>query len=106
MKYFITGTHAYGPITEDSDLDIVMLIEDAEQIRDFVGKHFIGAYQTTRQQDYPQGGFYFDLLGIKINIIMAIDEAEFAKWNKRTERMKEFEPIADRQQRIDFFNEG
>ncbi len=106
MKYFITGTHAYGPVTEDSDLDIVMLKDDAEQIRSFIQKHHIATYQTEKQEAYDNGGFYFDLLGIKINIIIAIDEADFAEWKEKTERMKEFEPIKDRQQRIDFFNEN
>ena len=105
MEYFITGTHSYGPATEDSDLDIVLLADDAEQIREYMEKHFITTYQTERQVEYPQGGFYFDLLGIKINIIIALDNTEFDKWKKRTERMKEFEPIENREHRIEVFNE-
>ena len=106
MKYFITGTHAYGPVTKDSDLDIVLVQDDAIDLFLFLKQKGIEPYKTKKQEGYKGASFYFDLLGIKINIIIAIDEAEFAEWKEKTERMKEFEPIKDRQQRIDVFNEG
>ena len=106
MKYFITGTHAYDPVTEDSDLDIVLVQDDAIDLFLFLKQKGIEPYKTKKQEGYKGGSFYFNLLGVKINIVAAADEGDFYIWKKRTERMKEFEPIKDRQQRIDVFNEG
>ena len=77
MEYFITGTHAYGPATEDSDLDIVLMTDAANQIADFLHTHGIKTYQTEKQEAYDDGGFYFDLLGIQINIIIVADKKDF-----------------------------
>ena len=106
MKYFITGTHAYGPVTKDSDLDIVLVQDDALDLFEFLGRKGVEPYRTKGQEGYKGGSFYFDLMSIKINIVVAANEDDFYIWKKKTERMKTFEPIEDRQQRIDFFNEG
>lgn len=105
MKYFITGTHAYGPVTKGSDLDIVVLKQDAKNIEQFINKHFIPIHQTDIQLSYKNGGFYFNIGFIKVNIIIAEDQKEFDLWYKRTERMKQYEPIKSREERIAFFNE-
>ncbi len=107
MKYLITGTHAYGPVRLDSDLDIVMMIDDAHLMRLFLITQGIWMYRTSAQDSYgPIGGFYFDLATMRVNIIIANNEWEFDEWKWRTERMKGMPDIHDREERIAAFNDG
>ena len=106
MNFLLTGTRVYGPATEDSDLDIVVKLNDVHEIVLFLAKHGIIHYRTPGQDLYGVvGGFYFDLAGITINIIIAESGPEFKEWERRTERMKKLSPIEDRGRRIDVFNE-
>ena len=106
MEYIVTGTRAYVPVTPDSDLDIVLISGDAMDLASLLLKHRIKTYQTEAQQEYKDlGGYYFDLLGIRINIIVAHDNIAFEEWKKKTERMQEFLPIENRKERIAFFSE-
>lgn len=109
MKYVITGTQVYGPARDDSDLDIVVLADDVQSINEFIIKHGIEIYQTQKQKDYDGGGFYFELFGIEVNIIIATDDAELKHWEAATEEMKTIEPIKNREERVitfrKFFND-
>ena len=105
MEFVVTGTHSYGPAKPESDLDIVLMKIDVLKMHRFLASHNIEIYQTPSQDIYQdKGGFYFDLSGIKINIIVAIDEENFKYWKDRTEKMRGVPPIEDRQERIDIFN--
>jgi len=127
MKFFVTGTHAYGPYTDDSDLDIVVLKWDAFLIAEHIDRKGINVYRTISQDQYDNvlhsttsdgredvcGSFYFNLgLTIpgksdqmKVNIISVNDENEFICWKYATEQMKKLkEPISDRQKRLNLFN--
>lgn len=122
MKFIITGTHAYGPVSPGSDLDIVVLPKGAEQLMAFLSEHSIPTYRTPGQDEYGDaGGFYFNLgrdaVGllledledkytpgcIQVNIIIAADEFDFEWWKEQTEKMKKLPPIEDREKRIDTF---
>lgn len=106
LEFFITGTHAYGPARPDSDLDIVVKLKDISRIALFLADHGIKFYKTPGQDEYgPTGGFYFSLAGIEVNIIIAEDELDFEEWRRRTERMKKFAPIHDKEERKLIFNE-
>ncbi len=106
MKFFITGTHAYGPVNPDSDLDIVVMANEVQVILDFLADHGIEYYRTPGQDSYGDaGGFYFDLGGIEVNIIIAADAIAFKEWKRRTEKMKDLAPIEDREERVAVFNE-
>jgi hypothetical protein len=105
MDFFITGTHAYGPIGPDSDLDIVVKAVDSTSIMDFLGSQGIRTYTTEGQREYGKmGGFYFDLAGIKINIIIAEHDDAYVEWKIKTEKMKRLPPIPDRDLRVRVFN--
>ena len=105
MEFIITGTHSYGPAKPKSDLDIILMKIDVLKMHRFLASHNIEIYQTPSQDMYQnKGRFYFDLSGIKINIIVAIDEKDFKYWKDRTEKMRGVPPIEDRQKRIDLFN--
>jgi len=104
MHFLVTGTRAYGPANKDSDLDIVVLYKDVQSITNFLIEHNISAYSTPEQEDYGDlGGFYFNLADIRVNIIIAHDEAELALWNIRTEKMKKLPYIEDRATRLAVF---
>lgn len=105
MEFLLTGTQVYGPTNDKSDLDIVVKRHDAADIIGFLGNHNIKTYRTPGQDEYgAMGGFYFDLAGIKVNIIIAENEVDFQRWKSCTEGMKKFPPIEDRKTRITAFN--
>lgn len=104
MKFLITGTHAYGPVSPDSDLDIVMMPDGAHLITLFLQVHKIEMYRTPAQDSYgPEGGFYFNLATMRVNIIIVPNEQEYDQWKLGTDRMKEISPIEDREERIGTF---
>ena len=104
-KYIVTGTSVYGPQTSDSDIDIVVLPQEAKEIqRELTDKKI---YRTEAQEDYGDlGGFYFMLGGLTFNIIIAANKEEFELWERRTERMKGFSPYEERAERHFVFQEG
>jgi len=102
MDFIITGSRAYGPAREDSDLDIVVKSCDIESMTDYLLDHNIQTYSTSDQESYA--GFYFNIAGIKINIIVAEYEADFRLWEHRTDIMKKMSPIEDREKRLATFN--
>lgn len=105
MDYLVTGTRVYGPAKSNSDLDIVVKYKDVGSLVAFLEKHKILSYTTEDQALYGDGGgFYFDLGGIKINIIVAINDAEFNKWKIRTKYMLTQDSIEDREERLKVFN--
>ncbi len=103
MKFLITGTHAYGPTSENSDLDIVLLHKDVIKIETFLALNKIETYQTEIQCTYDPGGFYFKIDDIEINIIIAVSKDDFNAWKTATRMMKKINPIDDRTERIDKF---
>ncbi len=106
LRYLLTGTRVYGPATEDSDLDIVMKYDGAYKLVQFCKKHDIEIYKTEGQDEYgDDGGFYFDLGFIKVNVIIAGSDRPFEQWERLTEKMKKIAPIHDRERRILVFNE-
>ena len=100
---FITGTQAYGVTTEDSDIDVVMYTVEMQLLKEVLHRADINTYKSPIQiaQGYP--GFYFDLMGGTINIIVVDDEKTYNQWQYATERMQGMTPIADREERIRIF---
>ncbi len=106
MDFLLTGTRVYGPAKHDSDLDIVVMYDEVYKIYNYLYKHNISLSRTPAQDSYGvDGGFYFDIAGIKVNIIVANSVPELEVWKERTERMKTISPISDRETRIATFNE-
>jgi len=105
MDFLLTGSHVYGPVQPDSDLDIVVMYDDVLKIHAYLIEHKIEVYNTPTQDSYGDaGGFYFKLAGIEVNIIVAGNESEFNWWRERTEKMKTLPPIEDRDKRLAMFN--
>ena len=105
MNPFVTGTQAYGPVTDGSDIDIVIHVDYASEFEKYLHSHGIETYRTEQQLagDYP--GFYFDFFIIKINIIVTNTEG-MLWWKAHTENMRKYHlNIVDREERIRLFNE-
>jgi len=102
-RVLLTGTRAYGPVTEDSDYDVVMLYQDAKAICNLLMLLNVKMIDS-RHIDPAYKGFYFKLNELeKVQIIVADTEQEFAAWKRATERMKKEPPIEDREKRIECF---
>lgn len=104
MEFIVTGTCAYGPQTENSDLDIVLYRKDAEKLEDYLVKHKIPIHNPETLWEYHNGGYYFNLGSLRFNIIGARDNQEFELWKKRTEGMKKWAPIENRDRRLEVFH--
>ncbi len=103
----LTGTAVYGPLSENSDIDIVLLEKDAIIVWESLdGK----GYRTEAQNEYQQitqlGGFYFDIGPLKFNIIVVADQKQLGEWKKDTDDMKKLPPIEDREKRLQTFHFG
>ncbi len=103
-QYLITGTRVYGPVTKDSDLDIVITEKIQTELTTWLDKNNLETYQTSAQNLYENGGFYFNLGPIKINFILTTKGAEFDLWKIRTDEMKKLPEVKDREARIQLFN--
>lgn len=101
MDCIVTGTHAYGPVTDRSDLDIVLKSEDARTLYYFLSDHDI-PITYTYENTYDSESFYFTLGEIRVNII-SVDREDFAWWRQQTELMKRIPPIKKRSERIKTF---
>ena len=101
--FIITGTAAYGPQTPGkSDIDIVLMEEDAQELLDILADWRIHWHEGI--EGYAAGAFYFQLGGLKFNIIRCNSPEDFTSWRNRTEYMKKLPPIADREERLRVFN--
>jgi hypothetical protein len=80
MKAFITGSHAYGCPHNESDLDLVVLMnkEDLEYIRNVFPEARSGS------------GFRFGSL----NLIVCISETAFNVWKETTGNLREIRPVS------------
>lgn len=101
--FIITGTAAYGPQTPGkSDIDIVLMEEDAQELLDILADWRIHWYKADTGS--AADSFYFQLGGLWFNIIRCLTHDEFTSWRNRTEYMKKLPPIADREERLRVFN--
>lgn len=104
--FVLTGTGVYGPQAPgQSDIDIVLRLEDAEALIKFLCEHYID-WEAPYYERYEEGAAgYFELGPIRFNIIVA-DEEAFQWWRAQTDRMKKFAPIEDRAERLRVFRGG
>jgi len=106
MKILITGTSAYGPRGEDSDIDIVLFANDSYKLESDLRRARINTYQTQSQMENEgYDGYIFRITADfpSINIIEVSDEKEFKCWEFATNEMKKLKPILSRLKRIEEF---
>lgn len=101
MKCLLTGSRVYGPATEKSDIDIVVMEDDAIIIKHDLRKQ--GVKVKTKNNRYMNSSFYFCLGGLKFNIVIATDEGEYERWKQATEQMKTIRPVLNRKERYKTF---
>src|SRR5574343_166727 len=105
MNAFVTGTQAYGPVTDKSDIDIVIHLDYADAFEKYLHSHGIHTYRTEAQLRGAYQGFYFEFFICKINIIVSDDEG-MDWWKCQTENMRKHHVnVEDREERIRLFNE-
>jgi hypothetical protein len=80
VKPFLTGSHAYGTPHKDSDIDIVMMIDDAD-LEEVLGEN--DEFETKGEHS---GGNPSYLIG-NVNFIV-VDKLEYDCWLEATNMMK------------------
>jgi len=111
INYVTTGSRVYGVHKLESDLDLAMLTPDCKRIRKGLEAKGFKIEQTEAQGRYgDDGGFYFNLFGIKFNIISVGDDCDLEAWADATKEMLSADPIEDKKERSivfrNIFNES
>ena len=103
MEYAVVGSRVYGGAKSDSDLDIVMLEEEAAELRMELKKLGINIENNppTTVEEYRdfQDNFYFRLGEMKINIVALAEEEEYEAWIEATKHMMVGGHIEDKEER-------
>jgi hypothetical protein len=102
-KPFVTGTSAYGPFTNDSDIDIVMMYYDADRLRSQLVNAGVEVYEPNREVNKVYKGFEFMWLGRKIQIICVESPDHYEDWLEATREMQNTDIISRRDVRLKVF---
>ena len=87
MNAFMTGSHIYGTPTEDSDVDLVILMLPGD------GLDFANLFQAEIERgknNYPGAQFTQG----KLNIILCTDIEQFEIWEQGTRELQGRRPVA------------
>lgn len=104
MKPFLTGSTKYGPISEHSDIDIVMRHDEAFDLREILESIQGIDITKTIEINLNYLSYYINISGLpKINIISVATNKEGKAWEYATEEMCKLQPITDRSERINIF---
>jgi hypothetical protein len=100
---FVTGTMAFGPLSKESDIDIVMLgVESKLLATNLVNMGVQVEFAGEVNPEYK--GFKFTIEPLPtINIVVAIDDKDAEAWAFATEAMRRFGPVENKQDRIAIF---
>ena len=104
MLPFLTGTRVYGPAREDSDYDIVMFYNQADQLKILLESFGIEVTEPNIVLNPTYTGYEFVISGHCINVISVVDALDWAAWKYTTDRMTHCQPIENRENRIAIFN--
>lgn len=85
MKAFLTGSQVYGIPNEESDVDVVLLVE--KSTLDMMVRLL------------PKGGTNYDgtvvtVMSGKINLILTTTDEEYRRWRLFTETMTAMKPVS------------
>lgn len=87
---FITGSHAYGTPHEDSDIDLVVLVDGDDSV-------LLCKYS----EDQKEGDYHTFRYG-KLNLILIVDPVRYETWAGGTEQLKLMKPVT-REYAVEFF---
>jgi hypothetical protein len=105
LKWFITGTAAYGPQGESSDLDIVVCDEYYHELKARFPQHnLIFNPVCPAEGNYPSSATgYIELGPLQINIILLDSKLKYRAWYWATQFLKGIPAIEDRSHRVGYF---
>jgi hypothetical protein len=92
-KAFVTGSHAYGRPTEDSDIDLVCIASyDAiDMLAKAAGK------KPPSEMTSDAGGDSDSFVFGNLNLICCHNEKSFQVWKEGTETLKKIKPVTREQ---------
>lgn len=102
-KLVVTGTQAYGPLTRDSDFDIVLRRRHAKVLREILDVLKIKVWESNHIHPSYEGYYFRFNHHNKVQIVVAASEEEFEAWNEATDMMKDCLTYSERSTRIDVF---
>jgi len=102
MKGILTGTAAYGPFTNESDIDIAVPYWEVEGITKALKTLGIKVHDYKHVSPIYQG-IWFEFSGKTIQIIAVITDVEMGAWEYATNEMKKLNVYKDREKRIRIF---
>lgn len=83
MTAFLTGSHVYGTPHQDSDVDLVVLI-DSDQLDQLLSKNYEPANYGATAASMRFG---------ELNLICLADANEFEAWRQATNQLKARKPV-------------
>lgn len=102
--FILTGTQVYGVAKKDSDIDIVLKVDDVYILEKELDNKGITVFRTEVQEHREYSGFYFRLGIMTFNIICVVNNEHMHLWKHATECMRGIPPIQDRGRRIEAFH--
>ena len=96
-----TGSQVYGVYTPNSDKDFVVGKKEGGFLREFFKLLGVRTWDVSNTISYE--GFYVQLGGQKINIVVAQNTQELNAWGYATHEMLKIDPIEDKTVRTKTF---
>jgi hypothetical protein len=97
---FITGSHAYGTPTADSDIDLVILVEPHQVSRLMELSGIRWGEGSTTGYEHACVSAKFD----RLNLLICWTELQYDVWRQGTDELKEDRPVT-REQAVEKFKE-
>lgn len=90
MKPFVTGSHAYGTPTLDSDIDLVCLLSKSDYLK-LLGK--ANKDENPKLAEYEGADIQRCLYFGGLNLIVCKNQTEYNMWKQGTEELKQMAPV-------------
>lgn len=90
MNAFITGSHAYGTPTKESDIDLVVLLSDKDYDK------LTGIVEDTKDASWDGPELGYDSTSLRfgsLNIICLTDNKAYVAWRDGTIQLKKEAPV-------------
>ncbi len=99
FKPFVTGTAAFGPFKEESDIDIVVSEKDGLKLKKLFENLKIKVKSLQMKKKYDAPTWYINFFGRKINFIMLNTQSDYDDWYIATKSLQKEKPIKLRSER-------
>lgn len=92
LAAFVTGSHAYGTPHEESDIDLVVLVSEAD-----LNRLMIVGTQDETVREYRKKTWGTPLRFGGLNLLCCTTEAQYRTWRKGTAMLKQRKPVTREQ---------